>query len=256
MVRIVKESLVWDGPHGELIMPDEEVARKLAMLIEGQCHAGPTAAAERFGFSRQRYFQLLAAVRTDGLEALRSEARPQDALAARPMWWPRLFGIAFSIRGLGAVIAQKMRHERLSDQHAASTDDHRVWPSKKLFVKPTGRRPSKRTARKVPCALAQAMRAAANAPFANFSRQGFGLHVGLFLLPLTSLGLLGFDSRGWTGGERFGARARLALQLVTRPRVTRSASAARSARRALAWPMACRSATDARSIDAGGPRGR
>jgi transposase len=110
MVRLENQSLVWDGPHGQLTLPDEEVARKFAMLIEGQCHCGPAAAAEKFGFSRQRYFQLLSAVQTDGLEALRSKKRGPKAPSRRT---PETIAQIVRHRFLdpeasAAVIAQKM----------------------------------------------------------------------------------------------------------------------------------------------------
>lgn len=50
------------GPGGSLLVPDEdEVCRRLAMLIEGECEEpGPAKAAQKYGFSRQRYYQLRA----------------------------------------------------------------------------------------------------------------------------------------------------------------------------------------------------
>jgi transposase len=60
------------GPSGWLgVSSEDEVTRKLAMLIEGECGpGGPKRAAERFGFSRQRYFQLRAAFRQKGARGL------------------------------------------------------------------------------------------------------------------------------------------------------------------------------------------
>ena len=48
------------GLGGQLRVPDgDEITRKLAMLIEGECGGlGPNKAAKKYGFSRQRYFQL------------------------------------------------------------------------------------------------------------------------------------------------------------------------------------------------------
>ena len=65
------------GPGGSLPIPcDDEVTRKLAMLIEGECGgAGPKHAAEQFGFSRPRYFQLRAAFRERGVRGLVSRPR-------------------------------------------------------------------------------------------------------------------------------------------------------------------------------------
>jgi hypothetical protein len=56
-----KQALV--RPSGRLNVPTEdEITRKLAMLIEGECEGlGPLEAAKKFGFSKQRYFQLRTA---------------------------------------------------------------------------------------------------------------------------------------------------------------------------------------------------
>ena len=46
------------------------------MLFEGQCEGlGPTAAARKFGYSKQRYFQLLEEFGSRGALALLSKAR-------------------------------------------------------------------------------------------------------------------------------------------------------------------------------------
>ena len=60
------------GPAGELpILPDDLVVSRLAMLIEGQCEgAGAANAAEKFGLSKQRYFQLLKLFREQGSPGL------------------------------------------------------------------------------------------------------------------------------------------------------------------------------------------
>jgi hypothetical protein len=60
------------GPHGTLaVCPDDEVTCKLAMLIAGECLGlGPGAAAEAFGYSKQRYFQLRDAFAAHGAATL------------------------------------------------------------------------------------------------------------------------------------------------------------------------------------------
>src|SRR5215210_7608798 len=60
------------GTAGSLaVPPDDQALRKLLMLIEGECEGlGPTAAAAKYGFSKQRYFQLWAAFANSGLLAL------------------------------------------------------------------------------------------------------------------------------------------------------------------------------------------
>jgi transposase len=65
------------GIHGTLpVVEDDEVALKLAMLIEGECEGlGPSEAARRYGYTKQRYFQLLHAYQAQGSAALLSKAR-------------------------------------------------------------------------------------------------------------------------------------------------------------------------------------
>ena len=70
-----KQALV--GPGGLLsVRAEDEITRKLAMLMEGECEGlGPIRAAEKFGFSKQRYFQLRAAFAEQGAQALQSHKR-------------------------------------------------------------------------------------------------------------------------------------------------------------------------------------
>ena len=65
------------GPSGSILLPDDdEISRKLAMLFEGQCEGlGPTQAARKFGYSKQRYFQLLELFASQGALALQSKLR-------------------------------------------------------------------------------------------------------------------------------------------------------------------------------------
>lgn len=65
------------GDHGTLpLLQQDEVARKFAMLIEGQCEGlGPSQAAEKYGYTKQRYFQLLHAYQQQGSAALCNKQR-------------------------------------------------------------------------------------------------------------------------------------------------------------------------------------
>ena len=65
------------GPNGSLsISTDDEVSLKLAMLVKGECGpGGPSGAAEEFGFSRQRYFQLRTLFHEQGAAGLVSHKR-------------------------------------------------------------------------------------------------------------------------------------------------------------------------------------
>jgi hypothetical protein len=65
------------GSGGSLVVPDDdEITRKLSMLIEGECDGlGPTRAARKFLLSKQRYFQLRTAFAERGALALQSQKR-------------------------------------------------------------------------------------------------------------------------------------------------------------------------------------
>lgn len=65
------------GDKGTLpVSETDEVARKLLMLIEGQCEGlGPSKAAEKYGYTKQRYYQLLHAYEQQGSDALSSKPR-------------------------------------------------------------------------------------------------------------------------------------------------------------------------------------
>ena len=65
------------GPHGSLpVLDEDDITRKLAMLIEGACDAlGPRQAAEIFGFSKSRYYQIRKAFQLHGAKTLASHKR-------------------------------------------------------------------------------------------------------------------------------------------------------------------------------------
>lgn len=65
------------GPKGSLpIREDDEITFKLAMLYEGQCEGlGPEKAATKYGYTRQRYYQILDIFERQGAEGLKSLRR-------------------------------------------------------------------------------------------------------------------------------------------------------------------------------------
>lgn len=65
------------GPGGSLpVRVDDEISRKLAMLYEGECNGlGAAEAAKLFGYSRQRYYQLMHDFLDRGASGLLSEKR-------------------------------------------------------------------------------------------------------------------------------------------------------------------------------------
>ncbi len=77
MVKFDLEENAFVGSDGRLpVPPEDEVARKLAMLIEGECLATTRLqAAAKFGYSRQRYSQLKVAFMKQGIDGLVSKNR-------------------------------------------------------------------------------------------------------------------------------------------------------------------------------------
>lgn len=77
MVQFNDGQSVLIGQAGSLaVRPDDELTRKLAMLIEGECDGlGPLAAARKHGYSKQRYFQLRALFLDQGAVGLISRKR-------------------------------------------------------------------------------------------------------------------------------------------------------------------------------------
>lgn len=106
MLRLEDDRPVLEGRAGTLSAPrDDEITFKLAMLYEGQCEGlGPSRAARKFGFSRQRYFQLLRDFRERGAIALRSQKR----------------GPKTNYRRTTQVVRQVIRHRFLDPDASAS----------------------------------------------------------------------------------------------------------------------------------------
>jgi len=71
------QSFSFWGPAGTLpIHPDDIVAKRLVMLIEGNCLGlGAKKAAQKYGVSRARYFQLQKAYQEGGSNALQAKKR-------------------------------------------------------------------------------------------------------------------------------------------------------------------------------------
>lgn len=117
-ISLTKQHLRFSGPGGSLSIPDDdELCRRLAMLIEGECEElGPSKAAQKYGFTRQRYYQILADFYEAGTEGLRLETpgpktdyRRTDQVV-RLVIRCRFLDPEFS----AAVIAQKIRQQNLN----------------------------------------------------------------------------------------------------------------------------------------------
>lgn len=93
------------GRGGSLaVRDDDEITRKLCMLLEGECEGrGPLQAARKFGFSKQRYFQLRAVFLEGGAAALQSRKR----------------GPKTHYRRTAEVVRQVIRHRFLDPEASA-----------------------------------------------------------------------------------------------------------------------------------------
>ena len=93
------------GQAGSLpIREDDEITRKLAMLIEGECEGlGPLKAAKKFGFSKQRYFQIRQAFQERGAQSLKSKPR----------------GPRTNYRRTGELVREVIRHRFLDPSASA-----------------------------------------------------------------------------------------------------------------------------------------
>ncbi len=105
MLLIDGNNLQLQGPEGILAVPlDDEITIKLSMLFEGQCEGlGPTAAAKKFGYTKQRYYQLLQAFSDKGAIALLSNKR----------------GPKTNYRRTDEVVRQVIRHRFLDAEASA-----------------------------------------------------------------------------------------------------------------------------------------
>lgn len=102
-----------EGTSGILpISANDEVGRKLAMLIEGMCMGlGSTKAAAKYGFSKQRFYQLLEAFKKDGTAGLISKKKgPKKNYVRNDNAVTQVIRYRFlDPDANAAVIAQKMR---------------------------------------------------------------------------------------------------------------------------------------------------
>ena len=96
----MKGNRVWlEGPAGTISVPaDDEVCTKLFMLYEGACtELGPSAAARKYGYTKQRFYELLKQLEEGGAMALQNHKRGPK----RPY------------RRTGEVVRQVIRHRFL-----------------------------------------------------------------------------------------------------------------------------------------------
>ena len=115
------------GLEGRLpIQAEDCVLRKLLMLIEGECQGlGAAQAAEKYGYSRQRYYQLLELFRQGGCQALQDQKR----------------GPRTNYRRTEEVVRQVIRHRFLDPEASAAVIAQKLrqsgWPISQRSVERT-----------------------------------------------------------------------------------------------------------------------
>lgn len=72
MSTLKTPNILLEGSAGKLaINSKDKIARQLGMLFEGECtELGPIRAAKKYGYSKQRYFQILHAFKQGGTDAI------------------------------------------------------------------------------------------------------------------------------------------------------------------------------------------
>lgn len=106
------------GPAGSLpIAPTDPLARRFLMLVEGQClEAQIGEVAQKYGYCRQRYYQLLEAFQKGGLPALQpKKTGPKSPYRRTDQVVRQILRYRFLDADASAeVIAQKLRQTRFS----------------------------------------------------------------------------------------------------------------------------------------------
>ena len=115
IVEFNPETSTLVGVNGNLeFPPDDKLIRRLAMLIEGECgNRAVTETAQKYGLSRQRYYQLRHDCRQGGVAALQEKKRgPKTNYRRTEETVRRIIRYKFLDPELSAeVIAQKLQQQ-------------------------------------------------------------------------------------------------------------------------------------------------
>jgi hypothetical protein len=222
MLSLQAQATLLQGPSRSLpVGPDDDVTCKLAMLIAGECLGlGSVAAAEAFGYSKQRYGQLRDAFARHGAAALRNHKRGPKRNSRRT---DEVVRQALRHRFLDPeasadVIAQRLRQSGLAistrsvepiiEQFGLQKKLYRLRPKPEPPIETVAARSYQRPAASDPQSLERGVRQL-------LADKVGGNHLGLWLLVPEHLRLGTWDLlRAWTGQPTERVEPRLALQLV------------------------------------------
>jgi hypothetical protein len=84
-IYIVTMKIIINGIKGKDFIIDEKdnLCKRLAMLIEGHCTIGVQASIQKYGYTEQRYYQLLKKYREGGARALLEKKPGSDKQPVR-----------------------------------------------------------------------------------------------------------------------------------------------------------------------------
>ncbi|MEA1926656.1 MAG: helix-turn-helix domain-containing protein [Candidatus Auribacterota bacterium] len=103
------------GPDGNLkICPGDEASLKLAMLLDGECSKiGPRRAANKFNYSKSRYYQIRNSFYQEGVDALiRKKTGPKRNYRRTPEITKLVVRARYLDPNVSAeVIASKLRQD-------------------------------------------------------------------------------------------------------------------------------------------------
>lgn len=106
------------------IQADDTTVRKLFMLIEGTYGIGVKKSIEKYGYTEQRYYQLLKGFKESGLEALEDRKRgPKQKTVRTDQVVQQIIRLRFlDPDANSAVIAQKLRQMGIKKVSARSVE--------------------------------------------------------------------------------------------------------------------------------------
>lgn len=113
MLKFQKDQMQLVGSAGTLpVSADDEITQRLAMLFEGECEGVSIShLADKYDFSRQRYYQLLEKFHQGGAAALQSQKTgPKRSYRRTQEVVRQIIRLLFLDRQASAeVVAQKLR---------------------------------------------------------------------------------------------------------------------------------------------------
>jgi len=80
---IMKLTIKGNKGHDLSFDPDDKVSVKFAMLFEGLCTIGVKAAIKKYGYTEQRFYQLLNKFEKEGTSALTDKKRGPNTQSVR-----------------------------------------------------------------------------------------------------------------------------------------------------------------------------